>query len=131
MCAKVSGDSNRSLEYIQMVIKNQSREEELRRKYGYRDQDHVSIYTLPKGQRGKKYGSFSYKPMSMRAKRLQETVYTIKGKILKMESADLPPKEKAKKLGQLRCQLKYMTCKLSTEVEAMPKVGVIVLEEDE
>lgn len=127
----LSGTAKYTDSYMKTAYENKQKEAQIKRKYGFKDKDHVTVYTLPKGQRGKKYGNFSYTPLSAKARRLQDHTYLLKGKIIAMENADLPPKERAEKLHSLRCQLKYTSCKLNAEMGSLPKVGVIVLEEGE
>lgn len=131
MSSKIDGNASYTDNYLRAVYANKMKENEIKKRYGYTENDMISVYTLPKGQRSKKYGSFSYKPLTARAKRLQQNVYALKGQIRKIESADIPPKEKASKLYNLRSQLKYANSNFTTEVANSPRVGVIVLEEGE
>jgi hypothetical protein len=117
--------------YIQSWLDTKQKEKEIARRYGFSDKDQVTVHILPKGQKTKRFASFSYTPMTGKAKRLQASVYSLRGRITKAENADMPPKEKAKLLRSLRAQLKYASTSLNCEMANAPRVASIVLEEGE
>ena len=96
---------------------------------GRKPNDVVTVYTLPKNKIGK-LCSFSYQPMSGKTTHLQQQAYLMKSRITSLQYADLPPAEKEKQLAGLRCQLKYINCKLGTEMAALPRHSVIITEAD-
>lgn len=83
-------------------------------------------YTLPKGRYDKLVGSFSYTPLSTKARQLQQNIYRLQGKLSRVQYENLSPKERAKKANSLRRQLSYLSCKLNTEVGSLSTISVVV-----
>lgn len=122
--------SSSSWVYGKSTVENRAREREVRRLYGYTDRDYVSVYTLPKGQKTKKYGSFDYRTVSQKENRLRRSIAAMQGRIADAQAENLPRKEKAKKIARLQQEMKCLKMKLCSEMNGAPRVAVIVLEEE-
>jgi hypothetical protein len=103
----------------------------VKRQYGFSEKDNISVMKVSKAIVDKVGSGFVWKPMTMKARSLQQKKYLLKGRITSAQYANLPPKEREKKLARLRCELKYVDCMLNSEVDATPYTGVIVHSDEE
>lgn len=94
-----------------------------RRELNLRPQDHLTLIDIPKESKVKG-GTYSYKKLSAKARRLQGEVAALRSKIARCKTEALPKAEQSKKLARLRCCLAYAKVTLSSEIEASPNIYV-------
>lgn len=103
--------------------------ESIKRTHSLGRDDKVSVLRLPMGMAPSLTGCYVFKNASLKAQSLQQDIYRLKSKINSTRQDDLPPEEKAKRIRQFDCNMKYLDSALSAEMAASPYCGVIVVED--